>query len=65
MARRYGVPVAMLAGSVQLDPSAPLPPGVKAVYGAQPKGMSNAAACAHARILLRKAAEVFAREHLL
>ena len=65
MARRYGVPVAMLAGSVQLDPSAPLPPGVKAVYGAQPKGMSNAAACAHARILLRKAAEAFAREYLL
>jgi glycerate kinase len=65
LARGVGTRVAVLAGSVQVEPEEYRAWGVEAALGTQPSGMPLAEAMEKSKPLLREAAARFAREHLM
>ena len=64
LARARGVPVAVLAGSVQLPPAAWAEAGIAAALAITPEGMPLENAMEKAPELLAAAARTWAREHL-
>ncbi len=63
-ARRRGIPVAVLAGSVEADEATWREAGIRTAAAIRPPGMPLDHAMARARELLRETARVFARDHL-